>query len=247
MSSSTLGWVSAARTHVGRVRRVNEDAVCARPDIGLWTVADGLGGHARGDLASQAVTTAIATLKPQRELSLMVEFIEYSLIGVNARLLSLAADQGQTVGTTVVALTMIGRHAAFLWAGDSRLYRLRRGQLAQLTTDHSQSEQFIQQGLLARGFVGQHPLGNLLTRAVGAGREFFLDVDLCELHAADRYLLCSDGLDKHVAADEIAAQLAVADVDGCADALIDLTLTRGATDNVTVCVIDIQARAASGA
>lgn len=235
-----FAWSSAATTHVGHVRHVNEDALCERPDVGLWAVADGMGGHAAGDLASQMVVAGLARLKAQPALSLMVEFIEHSLLESNERLIILAGER-QTIGSTVVVLTVLGGFAAYLWVGDSRLYRYRGGHLRQLTTDHSQVERYIEKGLLLRANAAAHPHGHLLTRAIGARQELRVDLDVCALQAGDRFLLCSDGLDRHVTHAEIAANLAPGEAAESAASLRELTLARGALDNVTVCIVDIRA------
>jgi serine/threonine protein phosphatase PrpC len=237
--NAPLRWTSVALSHVGRVRHLNEDAVCNRPDAGLWAIADGMGGHAAGDVASQLIVNALERLKPHADLGLMVDFVEHSLLEVNNRLLELAAAAAQTIGSTVVALVAVGHHAAYLWAGDSRLYRLRAGRLRQLTTDHSQVERMIEQGLLARAEAAHHPLSHLLTRAVGAQPGLCIELDICPLQAGDRFLLCSDGLDKHVADDELARYLTLPEADICANKLLELTLARGATDNVSLCIVDI--------
>lgn len=231
--------ISAAVSHVGHVREINEDAVCDRPDLRLWAVADGLGGHSAGDVASQLIVDTLAKIKPQHELSLMVEFIEHALLEVNQRLLALRTTTQQMIGSTVVALTIIGGYAAYLWAGDSRLYRQRAGEFQQMTTDHSQVERYIEQGLLRRADAAAHPQGHLLTRAVGARPDLCIDVDVCAVSAGDRFLLCSDGLDKHVTGTELASHLAQSNPAACADALLALTLARGAADNVTLCVVDV--------
>jgi serine/threonine protein phosphatase PrpC len=236
--SGTFTWNSAAATHVGYVRQVNEDALCERPDIGLWAVADGLGGHSSGDLASQMVVAGLMRLKSHSQLSLMVDFIEHSLLESNDRLTKLAAGQ-QTIGSTVVALTVVDAFAAYLWVGDSRLYRYRDGQLRQLTTDHSQVERYIEQGVLLRANAAAHPQGHLLTRAIGARQQLRVDVDVCALRSGDRFLLCSDGLDKHLTHGEIATLCEHGDAAALTATLLDLTLTRGAADNVTLCVVDI--------
>lgn len=235
----TFTWTSAAATHVGHVRQVNEDALCERPEIGVWAVADGLGGHSAGDVASQTVVAGLSKLKPQAELSLMVEFIEHSLLESNERLLTLGAGE-RTIGSTVVVLALVGQFAAFLWVGDSRLYRFRNGTLRQLTTDHSKVEHFIERGMLLRQNAAAHPQGHLLTRAIGARADLHVDVDVCALQAGDRYLLCSDGLDKHMTREEIEVQCAEGDAPTLIATLLDLTLSRGGADNVTLCVVDIQ-------
>lgn len=231
-------WVSATASDVGCVRSVNEDASCERPDIGLWAVADGLGGHSAGDVASRAVVEALGRLHAQPELSLMVEFVEHALEDTNERLRALASD-GQTIGSTVVVLVIVGDYAAYLWVGDSRLYRLREGELRQLTTDHSQVERYIEQGLLRRVDAAGHPQGHLLTRAIGAREQVRVDIDVCTVRPGDRFLLCSDGLEKHVGPEELPRLLSGDAPAVAARRLVDLTLARGATDNVTVCVVDI--------
>lgn len=234
-----MQWRSAHATHLGHVRTVNEDATLDRPDLGIWAVADGMGGHAAGDVASRMLVDALGRLRPQRDLSTLVEFAEHGILGVNDRLLELARQRGQVIGSTIVTLLACGRHCAFLWAGDSRLYRFRDGELEQLTTDHSQVERYVQLGLLAREDVHQHPDSNLITRAVGASSPLYLDCDMTALHAGDRFLLSSDGLDKHVGSREIAEALRLTDPQRAADRLVAGALAHGGTDNVSVCVVDV--------
>lgn len=234
-----MQWRSAHATHVGLVRTINEDATLDRPDLGVWAVADGMGGHAAGDVASRMLVEALGRLRPQRDLSTLVEFAEHGILGVNERLLELARERGQLIGSTVVALLACRRHCAFLWAGDSRLYRFRDGGLEQLTTDHSQVERYVQLGLLAREDVHLHPDANLITRAVGASTPLYLDCDMTALRGGDRFLLSSDGMDKHVNAREIVDCLRLDDPQHAADRLVALALEHGGTDNVSVCVIDV--------
>ena len=131
------------------------------------------------------------------------------------------------------------KYCVYLWAGDSRLYRLREGELRQMTTDHSQVEQYVEQGLISREEAAVHPHGNMITRAVGATQNFFLDMDIQEMHHGDRYLLCSDGLTKHIVDFEFQEMLEKGSTEAVCKELIELTLSRGAGDNVTAIVIDI--------
>jgi len=241
VSSVQYGWRSSTLSHVGNVRQLNEDSCLDRSSIGLWVVADGMGGHAAGDLASQMIVNALSCVPAPTSLSRFVEDVEASLISVNSKLLKLAREKNQTTGSTVVAMLAHGRHCVLIWAGDSRAYRLRDGELAQMSTDHSQVELYIEQGLMTREEARGHPASNMVTRAVGASEEILLDMEVVELAPGDRYLLCSDGLDKHLSDIEIAGVLAAGDVDTAAAALIERTLERGANDNVTVSVIDILA------
>ncbi len=236
-----MRWQSVSATDVGLVRRVNEDSLLDRPDIGVWAIADGMGGHSAGDLASQMLVESLGRLRAPADLSTFVDFAEHNILAVNDRLLDLARFRHQVIGSTIVTLLMTGRHCAYLWAGDSRLYRLRDGTLEQLTTDHSQVEQYVQQGLLSREDAQNHPDNNLITRAVGATDALYLDCDIAALAPGDRFLLSSDGLDKHVSSDEIADGLRRFELPRCARHLINLALERGGTDNVSVCLVEILA------
>src|SRR5690606_26344170 len=180
------------------------------PEIGLWAVADGMGGHAKGDVASKMVVDSLAKVHEGTSLAQYVDDIENRILEVNARLVQKARESKKrvTIGSTVVILLAYERFCVYLWAGDSRLYRLRRGELRRITTDHSQVEMYVEQGLISREEALVHPHGNMITRAVGAVDELFLDMDMQELEAGDRYLLCSDGLTKHIHDVELEEQLA---------------------------------------
>ena len=239
MATSAFRWQAAAITDVGKVRKLNEDSILERSDAGLWVVADGMGGHSAGDLASQLIVNSLAKLDTSGELPDFVERVEEAVQNVNDRLFAVANAHNQTSGSTVVMLLASGAHAVVMWAGDSRCYVLREGQLRQLTTDHTQIELFIAKGLLTRAEAAGHPSANMVTRAVGVTDSLLLEMDLLELKDGDRFLLCSDGLDKHLKDDEIGAQLVGEDPHTVARTLIDLTLARGAMDNVSVCVVKV--------
>ncbi len=241
MAQPPFRWTSSTISHVGKVRKHNEDSSLDRADVGLWVVADGMGGHASGDLASQLIVNTLAKVQRSDHLGEYIDRLEDALLSVNARLMAMSADTKQTSGSTVVALLAFDRFCVCLWAGDSRIYRLRGKEFRQLTTDHSQVEAFIEQGLITREEAATHPAGNMVTRAVGASADLFVEMDVLELKHGDKYLLCSDGLDKHVADTEMAQILAKGGPEAVAKALIELTLARGATDNVTVSVVEVQA------
>lgn len=138
-------WQSASCSHVGRVRRINEDAMLDQPERGLWAVADGMGGHTLGDVASRMVVDALAHL-PQTS----TDAIRACLAEVNRRLMTEAAMRDvQVIGSTAVVLLASGSHCSCLWAGDSRIYRYRDGVLQQLTRDHSHVEELVARGLLS--------------------------------------------------------------------------------------------------
>ena len=239
--TSTLSWHSHGITNVGKVRKHNEDSMLERPETGMWVVADGMGGHAAGDVASQMIVNSLKKVHEGISLDRYIDDIEDKLISVNKKLIDKANESTKraTIGSTVVMMLAYDKYCVYFWAGDSRLYRLRNGELRQMTTDHSQVEQYVDQGLISREEAAVHPHGNMITRAVGATQEFFLDMDIQEMQKGDRYLLCSDGLTKHTADYEFQELLAKGTAEEICKEMIELTLTRGAGDNVTAIVIDI--------
>ena len=241
INGTSLSWHSYGITDVGKVRKHNEDSMLERPEVGMWVVADGMGGHAAGDVASQMIVNSLKKVHEGLSLERFIDDIEDKLIEVNKKLIEKASESKKrtTIGSTVVAMLSYEKYCIYLWAGDSRLYRLRNGQLRQMTTDHSQVEQYVEQGLISREVAAVHPHGNMITRAVGATQNFFLDMDIQEMEHGDRYLLCSDGLTKHTEDYEFQERLPNGSAEEICKELIELTLERGAGDNVTAIVIDI--------
>ena len=232
-------WLSHGLSAVGRRRQHNEDALLEKPEIGLWAVADGMGGHQAGEVASQAIVGGLAQVHFGPDHGANVANVKTSLTRVNGELNALAEAQSNRViiGSTVVALVASATRVSFLWAGDSRLYRLRAGVLEQLTTDHS-----VYPGTgadCADSGVFEWDFRNAITRAVGADTDLILEEGDCEVVAGDKFLLCSDGLDKELKANEIRAILDAGDAKTAAEVLIDNALERGARDNVTVIVVQI--------
>lgn len=234
-----ITWVSGVRTDVGTVRTVNEDAVLAKPDIGLWAVADGMGGHKVGDIASSKIVEALAAIKDVTSLSDCVDVIEDCLLEVNQLMLEYAQIMfdGSTMGSTVVVMVIKGRIGACLWVGDSRLYRFRNQQLVQLSRDHSQLEEMIELGLITREASESHPNRNVITRAVGVETPLSVDVTLFTTQVGDSFLLCSDGLYNAVAHEEIVQSMTIRDVQQSTDQLVEKALGYGARDNVSVIVV----------
>jgi serine/threonine protein phosphatase PrpC len=236
-----LSWSSFGISDVGKVRKHNEDSMLERPEIGLWAVADGMGGHAKGDVASQMIIDSLKRVHEGTSLNRFVDEIEDHIMAVNRKLIEKAdeTDRRVTIGSTVVILLTYNQYCVYLWAGDSRLYRLRNREMRQISTDHSQVEMYIEQGLISREEALTHPHGNMITRAVGATEDLHLDMDIQKLARGDRYLLCSDGLTKHINDVELEAYLREGSPEDCCRRLIDTTLARGAGDNVTVIIVDI--------
>lgn len=236
---SHLHWTSAACTDVGPVRSRNEDAFLDQPDRGLWAVADGMGGHAFGHVASGRVVNALAAppALPGDSLAGLAAATHARVAQVNYALRLEAAARGvRVMGSTVAVLLAHGAGLACLWAGDSRIYRYRDGRLEQLTRDHSQAEQWRAHG----GAPENAPAGaaaNTITRAVGAADTVALEQVTLEARGGDIYLLCSDGLSNPVDAPAIARALAGGDCAQAAQALVALAIARGGRDNITAVVV----------
>ena len=235
-SSPRVVYESAARTHVGSVRRLNEDNFCERLDIGLWAVADGMGGHQAGEVASGLIVEALGQVDDTSSGYAFLDDVRDSILRVNRTLIARAAVMapGSVIGSTVVALLAFGGHYACLWAGDSRGYLFRDGRLEQITRDHSRLQELLDSGSLSRAEAKSYTRSNVITRAVGVTDRLALDMQQGPVEPGDIFLLCSDGLTGMLDDREIAALLQDPSLDAAADALIARTLERGARDNVTV-------------
>ncbi|MCI0733746.1 MAG: type VI secretion system-associated protein TagF [Methylococcaceae bacterium] len=240
-SPKRLRWTSFGATDVGKKRKVNEDALLVDEEKGLWIVADGMGGHRAGNLASSMVTGSFADVEVSGDIEKAVAQICLHLKQVNRLLYLFAAEayDDQVVGSTVVALTAGGQRCGFVWAGDSRIYCYRHGDLVRLTRDHAVSVEDV--GLEHRNGDAADPDHcehcNVITRAVGAESELELDHEILEAEEGDTFLLCSDGLVKEVSVAEIGDVLASGTPRQCVTRLMDLALDRGARDNVTAIVV----------
>jgi type VI secretion system protein ImpM len=233
-------WHSAAISNLGRVRDENQDAFVERSDDGLWLVADGMGGHQGGKLASQLVAERVQRVVVTGDVTAVARDLTAAIMEANAELRSRGeAQPGFDGGSTVVALCVHGGQGIALWAGDSRLYRLRGGELAQLTRDHSVAEE--------AGAAASDDDGHMLTRAVGGADLLALDELRLDILPDDRLLLCSDGLYGDLTPQEIAARLATPDCTAATQELLALALERGGADNATAVVIAVDGSGTSGA
>lgn len=236
-----LTWTSAEATDVGAKRKINEDSMLSRTDVGLWVVADGMGGHAAGDVASQAVVTALSQLKPSEDLADFVDAIEDKLLLVNHQLRRHGQEAlgGRTLGTTVISLFFADTMGACVWAGDSRAYLFRDGQLTRISHDHSAVQEMIDSGMITQEQASFHPHRNVITRAVGGGEQLFPEVRVFTIQAGDWYFICSDGFYNELSEDVIAAHLVQATPKESIDILMEKALAHGALDNVTLIIIKV--------
>ncbi|HKE93043.1 MAG TPA: protein phosphatase 2C domain-containing protein [Povalibacter sp.] len=230
-------YVSAALTHAGKVRASNQDAFVDRADARVWAVADGMGGHMHGDVASRMACEALADLLPGKTLDTTIDEVQRRMGHVNAKLYAAAVRPKDPVqsGSTLVVFVVKRTACAVLWAGDSRLYRLRHRQLLQMTTDHTFAAQIAPQLPPDKRPTEED---HSIMRAVGGEDTLQLDVRRDRVRLGDRYLLCSDGLTRELTAEQISALLGEGDVTQAAQALLDAALAAGARDNVTVVVIE---------
>ena len=227
-----------SRTDVGLRRKVNEDSMLVRTDRGLWAVADGMGGHEAGDVASAKVTEALMRLPIIYGLDEMVDHAVAELQKVNLELIALAgSDDGRrTIGSTVVGVAIANGQYRCFWAGDSRAYRIRDAQAERLTRDHSLVQDLVDAGMLEADEAEGHPNASVITRAVGVVEELRVDIAKGDVQSGDLFLLASDGLTRVVADIELLAVLTSMPPADAADKLIEIVLSRGAPDNVTLII-----------
>lgn len=229
--------VSCAASEVGHVRKINEDAFLDAREQGLWVVADGMGGHSRGDRASRTIVERLHDFQRKDLPQQAVDDIVSRLSTANDWCREQA--DGQIMGSTVAVLYVHGDQAWMIWAGDSRIYRYRAGDVAQLTDDHSLVQELHRLGELTAEEAENHPSSNVITRAIGVADELDVQVRSVDVEPGDRFLLCSDGLFKDVAPDEIRASLLQPSPAQALAAAVELALRRGGTDNVTAIVVQV--------
>ena len=233
-------WRYSAATDVGLQRNNNEDCYLSCPDLGLWIVADGMGGHAAGEVASAIVADTI-----KREVAngaTLPDAIQTS----HREVLSAAANGhgGQGMGSTVVALQTDGHHYEIAWVGDSRAYlwsNSEASEFAQITTDHSYVQMLYQTGAITEAELDTHPEKNIITQCLGSIELESVTVDTQEgeWQTGDWIILCSDGLSDAVSSDEISEILSrSSSTQSATSALIESALANGGKDNITVTIIE---------
>jgi protein phosphatase len=228
---------TGAATHVGKVRERNEDAYIVRPEIGLWAVADGMGGHEAGDLASRTIIDALELIEPQATAADLLTACGNHIALANKRLKEISSARGVTVGATVAALLASEDYYACMWSGDSRIYIIRAGTIRQLSQDHTEVQELVATGAITAEEAQNWPRSNIVTRAIGILEEPELEITSGPLLDGDSFVICSDGLTRHVADGEILGRVLDSPAQEACDNLLALALERGGIDNVTVVVM----------
>ncbi len=232
---------SGSATDTGLVRSVNQDLAVETPT--LFAVADGMGGHAGGEVASRlAVDALLAAFGRQPTGAGLSEAVTEANAMVWQR--SLESPELRGMGTTLTAVALVnedGRDVlALVNVGDSRSYRFHQGEISQITTDHSLAEEMVRTGELTSNEAAVHPHRHILTRALGVSTDVAVDLWRIQPVRGDRYLLCSDGLTNELGADQISEVLSsVSDPHRAAQLLVQAARTHGGSDNVTVVVVDV--------
>ncbi len=233
---------SAAVSHVGKIRSNNQDSGYAGRH--LFVVADGMGGHAGGDVASAIAAKRIADADAEYPSARDAEFaLQQALVAANSMLAETVFEHSELtgMGTTVSGILRVGNQLALAHIGDSRVYRFRDGELTQITADHTFVQRLVDSGRITAEEAAVHPRRSVLMRVLGdvdAAPE--IDTAIFDTKPGDRWMLCSDGLSSYVADDKMAAILAaVRTAQGAADRLVKESLDHGAPDNVTVVLVDI--------
>jgi serine/threonine protein phosphatase PrpC/CRP-like cAMP-binding protein len=249
---------SWARTDVGHKRKHNEDSFLADEPLGLFVVADGMGGHAAGEVASaqavKSVQRAFLDDKPVLEAFArepisesrehVAALMEKAILRACSDIHALAAEASDKrgMGTTVVALLVMGKKAVVGHVGDSRIYLLRGGRVHQLTEDHTIIQEQLKRGLITKEQVATAENRNVITRAVGVQSSVAVDTLVTDVLPGDLFLLCSDGLHGYLTDEEL-PQLLSQEREGLADLLVDLALQRGGKDNVTAVLVSVEEEA----
>jgi protein phosphatase len=228
----------AVRSDLGLVRSNNEDSVYAGPR--LLAIADGMGGHAAGEVASKIVISTLESLDEDRHIGDLMGTLREAVLDANRRIAA-AVQQSKELegmGTTLTALRFSGAQVGLVHVGDSRGYVMRGEQLSQITHDDTYVQHLVDSGKLTPDEAKDHPRKSVILRAL-LGSDVEPDVSIREARAGDRYLLCTDGLSDVVTAETMLETLRIPDLQECADRLVELALRGGGPDNVTVIVADV--------
>lgn len=229
---------ATARSHVGRVRQINEDRFLVRSDRGLWAVADGMGGHTAGTEAADTAVEELAGVA-DGEHAISEAALHAALVRANRRIHAGGGSRQGVSGTTIVVAWLLRDRLTVLWAGDSRAYRIRTGEARCLTRDHSVIQELLDAGEITEAEAERHPYAHLVTRALGASDTVDVDRIEVDFRPGDRLLLCSDGVSRSL--DLAGVTRGSPDMGQFADDVISGALRRDGSDNATVVAIQLNA------
>ena len=239
LSTVALPIESFGVSHQGCVRDHNEDNYLIEPQTGLWVVADGMGGHEAGEVASASIVDHLATIGIASSAPDLRARFEDRLSRANAEIRDISRSRGITIGSTFAALLAMDGRFACLWAGDSRIYLVRNGSIFQVSKDHTEVQELLDRGMISAEEARTWPRRNVITHAVGVSDELEIDFQQGELMPGDVFVLGTDGLTAHVSDAEIEAAAGSATPRAACQTLLDTVLARGGTDNVTIVLVKI--------
>lgn len=254
-----LAW---SKTDIGRRRSTNEDAVLINPDLGLYVVADGMGGHLAGEVAAE-VAVAVVAARMRGEVrriaslqagdggseALVLDALRDAVEAASEAVhrLSKSRQEYKGMGSTLSAAVVLPDRALVAHVGDSRVYLVRKGEASQLTVDHTFAAEFVRRGLMTEADARTSPHRNRLARAVGTEPRVMVDVFSLDVTAQDVLVLCTDGLSDYLEDVDRLAKLVSVNVEKAADRLVELANSGGGRDNISVVVVEVQDRSAYAA
>jgi protein phosphatase len=247
MQNARVGiYETGAATHVGMVRQRNEYSYLARPEAGIWAVADGMGGHEAGDLASKTVIAALQSIALPTSAADLLASCEDGVAIANGQLKEISRERGGSIiGATLAVLLAFDGYYACVWSGDSRIYLVRAGEITQLSRDHTEVQELLVNGVITEEEAKTWAGSNVITRAIGVYDEPELEITSGPLQAGDSFVICSDGLTRHVEDVEIRDHVSTNLPQQACNDLIALALERGGLDNITIVVARYQPGAAA--
>lgn len=230
---------SATHTDVGRVRQINEDSLLANDDAGIWLVADGMGGHAAGDYASQTIARHIETVGQAVSREDLKQRFLQRLSAANAEIVAHSDRLGRgAIGSTLAAIMVHEASFTCIWSGDSRVYRMRDGRLQRLSKDHTEVQSLLDAGAITPEEAATWPRKNVITRAIGVTETPEYEMREGQVLDGDTYLICSDGMTEYFGDAEIAQVLAGgSDLAAMTDYFVAQSVERGGKDNVSVVMV----------
>lgn len=237
MNDLSFPFDSYGVSHQGRVRSHNEDNFLVEPESGLWLVADGMGGHEAGEVASGSIVEHLAHMGIASSAPDLRARFEDRLSKAHAEIRRISVARGETIGSTVAALLAIDGQFACIWSGDSRVYLVRHAVISQVSRDHTEVQDLLDRGIITANEARAWPRKNVITRAVGVSDEIAFDIEQGDILPGDIFVLGTDGLTAHIADEEIRATVTSLPPRQACEDLLATVLSRGGTDNVTIIVV----------